>query len=109
MICYIIIAILGLFILMFGKLRYDSIITEIDSPDHKYTAIVISSDQGALGGDTLVNIEFNSKKRNSLLAEIKKDPKTIYSGDWGEHETLDIQWLGENILSINGKIIIVEG
>ncbi len=108
-IAYIFVLIFGFFALIFGGIRQDTVVEEVESPDGRYTAVVISSNQGALGGDTLVSIEYNSKNGVWLFSEAKKDPKTIYSGDWGEHETLDIQWLGENILSINGKIIIVDG
>lgn len=93
---------------MFGGLRSDTVIAETDSPDGRYTAVIISSDQGAMGGDTLVNIESNGNSRNFLLSEIKKDPETVWFGNWGEHERLNIQWIDNNTLSINGEITCLD-
>lgn len=105
-IAYVFVLIIGFFALMFGGIRQDTILGEVESPDGAYTAVLISSDQGALGGDTLVNIEFNSKNGVWLLSEVKKDPETIYFGEWGEQ--VGINWIDENTISINGKIIDIE-
>lgn len=79
-----------------------NIIAEYPSPNGSFTAVLIDSDQGALGGDTYVDVTQN-KKLNLIIGEFSKAPIRVYSGDWGEFENIEIEWENDNALLINGK------
>lgn len=81
----------------FGK---ETIIEQVTSPDKSYTAILINSDQGALGGDTLVSIEYN----NTKIIGYGYFEKNLYIGEWREFETIDLKWKDDHTLLINEKV-----
>ncbi len=80
-----------------------TVVKSITSPENTYIAEVIASDQGALGGDTLVDVRNNSKPINLLICNISKSPIRVYSGHWGEFENMKISWKDEHTLLINSK------
>ena len=86
-----------LFLLPFSK---NTVVKTIPSPEGSYYAEITDSDQGALGGDTLVHIH-KTKKLNFLLFNITKTPERIYTGDWKEYETMQIHWKNEQCLVID--------
>lgn len=86
-----------LFILPFSR---NTVIKTVPSPEGTYYAEVTDSDQGALGGDTLVHIR-KTKKLDFLLFNIEKTPERIYTGDWKEYETMQIYWKNEHCLVID--------
>ena len=88
--------------LIFGNIGQNTVVRTVESPSGKYYAQVIDSDQGALGGDTLVDVYQNSKI-NLLLFKIEKKPKRVYIGDWGEFENMDIYWKDDTCIVINNK------
>lgn len=73
-----------------------------------YRAEVLDVDQGALGGDTVVNIYQNSKYHNLLILTISKKPQRVYIGQWGEAETMELYWKSENCLVINSNEYRIE-
>ena len=87
------------FFMIFGQFGQDTIVRQETSPDESYTAVLIASDQGALGGDTLVNIEYNTTK----IIGYGRFEKRLYTGDWGEFETMSLEWKDDHTLLINGK------
>ena len=92
----IIVALLGVvlfFVVMIGNIGQKTVVQVLPSPDGTYEARVIDVDQGALGGDTVVEVE-----RKGFLTR----PKRIYIGEWGEWETMEIYWKDETTLVING-------
>lgn len=90
----------------FGKVETVKTVT---SPENKYTAEVIAVDQGALGGATLVKVRSNSKSVDLLFCSISKQPVRVYSGRWGEFESMKISWKDENTLLINGREYYMNG
>lgn len=86
--------------LIFGNFGQLTVVQTIDSPSGKYCAQVIDSDQGALGGDTLVNVSKKSNL-NLILFKIEKKPETIYVGAWGEFDDIQIYWKDDTCLIIN--------
>ena len=95
----------GLFSFMsltFGNIAQDTVVQTIDSPSGEYYAQVIDSDQGALGGDTHVDVyKYKNSGINAILFKIKKNPQRVYFGDWGEFERMQIYWKDDEFLVIN--------
>lgn len=85
----------------------NTVVKTISSPEGNYYAEVTDSDQGALGGDTLVHIH-ETKKLDFLIFNITKAPNRIYTGDWKEHETMRIYWKNEHSLMINENEYTIE-
>lgn len=92
---------LGFFALFFGNVAQNTIVKSVESPNGAYYAQVVDSDQGALGGDTLVDV-FEKKQINLLAFKLYKEPQRVYSGDWGEFYDMEIHWKGDHCLVING-------
>lgn len=89
------------FALIFGSFGKNTVVKTVRSPSGEYYAQVIDSDQGALGGDTLVEVYEKCLVDNSLI-RIQKEPRRIYSGEWGEYEHMQIYWKSDACLVING-------
>lgn len=90
----------GFILFIFGNIGQNTVIRSIESPDGAYYAEVIDSDQGALGGDTLVDV-YENKSINALVFKISRKPQRVYQGDWGEFENMEIYWESDNCLVIN--------
>ena len=90
----------GFIALVFGGIGKNTVIQSVPSPNGTYYAELIDSDQGALGGDTLVDVH-HSKRINALLFQIEKKPQRVYHGEWGEFEDMEIFWKDDNCLVIN--------
>lgn len=93
--------------LAFGDLGENIVVQTVKSPNGAYYAEVINSDQGALGGDTLVDVTEN-KKFDALIFTISKKSKRVYHGEWGEFEDMEIYWKNENCLVINSVEYMIE-
>lgn len=91
---------LGFITLVFGGIGRETVVQSVPSPSGTYYAELIDSDQGALGGDTFVEVH-NSRKINALLFQIEKKPQLVYHGDWGEFEDMKIFWKDDTCLVIN--------
>lgn len=96
-----------IFFLMFIFATVDfgenTVITSEISPNSKYLAEIVDSDQGALGGATFVTVTRQNRDINIFIGEFKKDAKEIYSGRWGEFETMTLRWETDEILYVNEK------
>lgn len=86
--------------LTFGSIGQNTVVQTIESPSRRYYAEVIDSDQGALGGDTFVDI-YQQGGVNTILFKAKKTPQRVYAGDWGKFETMQIYWKSDDCLVIN--------
>lgn len=82
----------------FGK---QTVMQTIPSPSGQYYAQVIDDDQGALGGNTLVDV-YENIGIDSPIFQAKKEPQRVYVGDWGEFQTMQIYWKDDHCLVING-------
>jgi len=105
-----------LFLLYFSTVDYifqdlgsSTVVKSIASPQKRFTAEVIDNDQGALGGSTIVNIRENGKDINLSILELTKSPIRIYTGDWGEFESMQISWADEQTIIINDKEYSING
>ncbi len=88
---------------IFGSIGKDTVLYSLKSPDKIYESQLIDSNQGALGGYTLVQV-FNTTKRIDLFFfKFWKKPYLAYIGEWGEFETTRMEWEAEHTLYINGK------
>lgn len=92
---------------MMANFGANTVIQTLESPDGKHYAQVIDSDQGALGGDTLVNV-YTTAKLNAFVFTIDKKPQQVYLGHWGEHKNMKIHWQDHRHLVINSKIYEIE-
>ncbi len=90
----------GFIALLFGNIGQNTVVKTVESPDGEYYAQVIDSDQGALGGDTLVGV-YQKSGIDLFIFKIEKKPKRVYLGDWGEFENMQIYWKNDNCLVIN--------
>ncbi len=95
------------FSLLFGNMSRDTVVKSIDSPNKSFYAEVIDSDQGALGGETYVDV-YEKKGINTPLFRISKKPQRAYQRDWGEFENMEIYWKNDNCLVINSAEYIME-
>lgn len=86
--------------LIFGNIGQNTVVRTVESPNGKYYAQVIDSDQGALGGDTLVDV-YKKSGINLILFKIEKKPQKVYFGDWGDFDNMQIYWKDDNCLVIN--------
>ncbi len=100
-------ALFSFFALMFGDFGKDTVVRTVPSPNGGYYAEVIDSDQGALGGDTVVNV-YDGRKVDALIFTAAKSPQRVYVGDWGEHKSMTICWQNEHTLVINGECYTIE-
>ena len=90
----------SLIALIFGNIGQNTVVQTVESPSGKYYAQVIDSDQGALGGDTLVDV-YKKSGINLILFKIEKKPQRVYFGEWGEYKNMQIHWKGDNCLVIS--------
>lgn len=84
---------------------YTETVDEAVSPDGQYYACVYLSDQGALGGDTVVTVRRRKRLLPTALgwlSQVSRDER-VYLGDYREAYTLRIRWLDEDTLVINGN------
>lgn len=91
---------MGIILLIFGNIGQNTVVQTVESPNGAYYAEVINSDQGALGGDTLVEV-YEDTEINLLIFKIFKTPKRVYHGEWGEFEDMELYWKDDQCLVIN--------
>lgn len=91
----------GLITLFFGNLAQNTVVQTVKSPSGKYYAEVVDSDQGALGGDTHVNVYYEESRIDFIVFKVEKKPQSVYFGDWGEAYDMEVYWKGEQCLVIN--------
>ena len=104
----LIIVLFLMLILLFFTIGQNTVVQTLPSPNGTYYAEVIDSDQGALGGDTLVEVYDTRKQLDLFLITVQKNPQLVYFGDWGDFKTMTLQWESEQVLLINGKPNIIE-
>lgn len=87
-------------IAVFFPIGQNTVVQTKESPSGRYYAEVVDSDQGALGGDTVVNV-YEKWEINLLLFKIKKEPQQVYFGEWGEFKDMEIYWKNDSCVVIN--------
>lgn len=94
--------------LFVSAMRHEKIVARCTSPEKQYTAIVTSIDQGALGGDTLVEVRDNRRSPNLLIGRFTCS-RQLWHGGWDERDNLDLRWEDETTLEISGISYPVTG
>lgn len=92
---------------VFGNSGKNTVTQTVVSPNGRYYAQVVDSDQGALGGDTLVDV-YESRGLNAVLFRVNKKPQRIYRGEWGEFKNMKVYWKDDNCIVINSVEYRVE-
>ena len=87
---------------IFGAIGSDTTVQSLVSPDGRNIAELIDADEGALGGSTLVTVRPNFEG-GFLVFRWAGISSTVYSGEWGEFNDIDIEWQDDETLLINGK------
>lgn len=90
----------------FGNFSSSTVVRAEYSPDNRYIAEVIDSDQGALGGATLVTVRENKELRLPTLA-IQKKASCLYTGRYGEFEDMILSWQTNDTLRIRDRVYTV--
>lgn len=94
---------------IFGDLGQKTVVKSAASPRNTYLAEVIDDNQGALGGDTHVDVWTVGKTVDLFLCKFSKSPVCVYTGKWGEFGTMRLSWRDEHTLVINGTNYDVRG
>ena len=89
-----------LFVTLFGSIGYVKVVRSVPSPNGEYIAEILDSNQGALGGDTIIQIQ-EDKGINCLIFKIEKKPNRIYYGEWGEFDDIDVRWENNEVVLID--------
>lgn len=92
------------FTVSFGDIAENTVTEELTSPEGTYTVQIIDSNQGALGGDTLVYVYTNKGRIDFGFLEFGRDPEEIYRGKWGECGDMNAYWISDNELVIHDEI-----
>lgn len=88
---------------IFKDFGLKTVVKSVASPQNTYVTEVIDSDQGALGGATIVNVWSNGKGIDLFFCKFSKSPVCVYTGDWGEFKDMQISWKDEHTLIINTR------
>lgn len=91
---------LSFFVYLFGNFGENTVVKTLESPSGEYYAQIIDSDQGALGGNTFVDV-YQKPVINAIIFRIEKDSQRVYSGKWREFEDMQIFWKSDDCLIIN--------
>ncbi len=84
----------AIFFGLIASIGSNTVVETAYSPDGKMYAELINSDQGALGGDTIIKVY----KVNSF--DIFRNGETVYIGEWGKFEYLDLSWEDNDTLLV---------
>ncbi|MCR5174526.1 MAG: DUF5412 domain-containing protein [Oscillospiraceae bacterium] len=94
--------------LVFGNIGEVTVIRSVDSPTGSYRASIIDVDEGALGGSTVVSVTRTGAFFDAGLFRIDPLSKEVYVGKWGEFEAMELEWIDDGSLSINGIAYPIE-
>lgn len=88
--------------LIFGQTGLNTVVSTLPSPDGTYYAEVIDSDQGALGGDTIVYV-YDTRCIDAVIFSASRAPERVYLGPWRAWQHMSIYWEDDRRLVINAK------
>lgn len=92
----------SLIFIVFGDFGENTVVKTLNSPDGTYYAQVVDSDQGALGGDTTVNV-YKNKEIHTPVFSLTPIPDRVYMGEWRAWENMNIYWEDDSCLVINSR------
>lgn len=90
-----------------GNAQVNHVVKSVDSPNGTYYAQVINSDQGEMGGDTIVKV-YVTKEFDAGIFKISRKPLRLYVGAKDEYKTMELEWIGEDRLRIDSKEYFVK-
>lgn len=93
---------MALLVLFAGNFTAETVKSTLYSPDGRYRAEIVESDQGALGGNTVVRVQ-DMDELDLWFCRFYKDARRVYTGDMLENS--DISWADENTLLVNDEEI----
>ena len=85
-----------------------TVVETVYSPNGVYRAELLDVDQGALGGDTVVQVYDEDKGVDFGFVQLRKRPQRVYMGPWGEFEDMELYWESDEVLRINGTAYEIE-
>ena len=94
-------------LILLSNFGVNTVLAREISPDNTYCAEVIDSDQGALGGATILNVYKYDESFSIGSFDFRKDEKNIYSGRWGEYQS--IHWNDDDHLTMNDTTYSMTG
>lgn len=92
-------------VVVFGNMHRDTIVQTVASPDGRYYAQVTDCNQGAFGGDIIVDV-YEKSGIDLILFKWQKKPQRVYDESWGElvnFKDTEIRWKNDSCLMINEK------
>ena len=93
---------LGWLIAIFAGFGKNTVVKTLPSPWEYHLAQVVDSDQGALGGNTVVKVIHKERDIFLLAGRFVKKPSPVYAGEWGEADGIALAWTDEHTLYIDG-------
>lgn len=90
----------SLLFMTFGQIGEHTVKRAVTSPMESYSAFLISSDQGALGGSTLVDVHDHTSMINIGIGQYVRITR-IYAGEWNGYKSARIYWRDDHTLLIN--------
>ncbi len=91
------------FMFLVSGIGQNTVVKTVNSPTGRYTAELVDSDQGALGGDTVVYVTDNLLSVDFGLVTIHKQKERIYMGEWGAYKGLTLRWIDKDTLKVGGN------
>ncbi len=98
---------LGLLLLSFliSNFGESTAVQTLNSPDNTYSAWVISSNQGALGGSTEIYVRNISKDIDLLGGVFRTETELVWSGGWSADPIM--RWEDDTTLLVNNERLAV--
>ncbi len=87
----------------FGGMGQNTVVRTLPSPQGMFVARIVDSDQGALGGDTLVEVQRSGSPVDVGIGVFNPAWVRVYAGEWGEAQTMQLVWADEQTLVIDGQ------
>ena len=85
-----------------------TIVETVHSPHRVYRAELLDVNQGALGGDTVVEVYDEGRVYDFSFVQLRKRPQRVYMGSWGTFEDMELYWESDSVLCINGTAYEME-
>lgn len=93
--------------LTFGSIGQNTVVKSIDSPSGNLYVQIVDSDQGALGGGTIVDV-YEKREIDVGVFKLKDKPQRVYIGEWREYENMQISWKDDDCLVVNSAEYEIE-
>ena len=108
----VVLCMFAIFANAFGSLRADNsseIYAQYPSPNGNYTANIVVHDHGMLGGKTVVELKNEKDVFDVLMFHFEKKELALYSGKYSDHTSVEIEWVDDGFVKINGIIYDMNG